>query len=118
MDPVLREALKHTRTIFLSDGQPHYEDLSTLPEMWWVSVKLFVEDRLLADEELMDLVAACCRDGECEELYISFPVMNCDQDLTQRGWVLMVVGLAEHYRLEIAAGRLSVDRDYIFEPRA
>lgn len=44
--------------------------------------------------------------------------MNCDQDLTQRGWVLMVVGLAEHYRLEIAAGRLSVDRDYIFEPRA
>lgn len=92
-------------------------------------MKLFVEDRLLADEELMDLVAACCRDGECEvthydalhhqqELYISFPVMNCDQDLTQRGWVLMVVGLAEHYRLEIAAGRLSVDRDYIFEPRA
>ncbi|KAF4764303.1 hypothetical protein N7455_010653 [Penicillium solitum] len=128
MDPVLREALKHTRTIFLSDGQPHYEDLSTLPEMWWVSVKLFVEDRLLADEELMDLVADRCRAGDCEVthydalhhqqgLYISFPVINCDQDLTQRGWVLMVIGLAEHYRKEIAARRLSVDRDYVFGPR-
>ncbi|KAJ5603008.1 hypothetical protein N7537_005964 [Penicillium hordei] len=128
MDPAHREALKHTRTIFLSDGQPHYENLSALPEMWWVSVKLSIEDRLLADEELMDIVADRCRAGDCKfthydalhhqhELYISFPVMNCDQGLAQRGWVMMVIGLAEHYRMEIAAGRLSVDRDYVFGPR-
>ncbi|CAI7667565.1 unnamed protein product [Penicillium viridicatum] len=52
MDPARRQALKHARTIFLSDGQPHYENLSALPEMWWVSVKLSVADRLFADEEL------------------------------------------------------------------
>ncbi|KAJ6132407.1 hypothetical protein N7471_007622 [Penicillium samsonianum] len=129
MDSARREALKHTRTIFLSDGQPHYENLSSLAQLWWVSVKLSVEDRLLADEELMDVVADRCRSGDCtvtnydalhhqEELYISFPVMNCDQDLAQRGWIIMVIGLAEHYQMEIAAGRLAVDRDYVFGPRA
>ncbi|KGO77961.1 hypothetical protein PITC_024890 [Penicillium italicum] len=128
MDSARREALKRTRTIFLSDGQPHYENLSTLPELWWVSVKLSTEDRLLADVELMDIVGERCHAGDCEvthynalhhqePLYISFPVMNPDNDLAERGWIVMVIGLAEHYQMEIAAGRLSVDRDYIFGSR-
>ncbi|KAK4869655.1 hypothetical protein LT330_006037 [Penicillium expansum] len=128
MDSERREALKNTRTIFLSDKQPHYENLSTLPELWWVSVKLTTEDRLLADEELMDVVAERCHAGDCEvthhdalhhqqSLYISFPVMNPDKDLAQQGWIVMVIGLAEHYRMEIAAGRLSIDRSYVFGPR-
>ncbi|CAG8899640.1 unnamed protein product [Penicillium egyptiacum] len=129
MDSARRAALTRTRTIFLSDGQPHYENLSTMPHLWWVSVKLSPEDRLSSDEELMDIVADRCRAENCkvthydalhhrEELYISFPVMNCDKDLAYRGWMIIVARLAEHYQMEIAAGRLSVDRDYIFGPRA
>ncbi|KAJ5470463.1 hypothetical protein N7530_007820 [Penicillium desertorum] len=128
MNAASRVALKRTRTIFLSDGQPHYENLSSMPELWWVSVKLSAEDRLSSDEELMDLVADRCRAGDCavtnydalhhkQELCISFPAMNCDKDLATRGWMIIVAGLAEHYQMEIAAGRLSVDRDYVFGPR-
>lgn len=94
-----------------------------------MSVKLSAEDRLSSDEELMDLVADRCRAGDCavthydalhhkKELCISFPVMNCDKDLATRGWMIIVAGLAEHYQMEIAAGRLSVDRNYVFGPRA
>ncbi|CAG8123453.1 unnamed protein product [Penicillium nalgiovense] len=129
MNAASRVALKRTRTIFLSDGQPHYENLSSMPELWWVSVKLSAEDRLSSDEELMDLVADRCRAGDCavthydalhhkKELCISFPVMSCDKDLATRGWMIIVAGLAEHYQMEIAAGRLSVDRNYVFGPRA
>ncbi|OQE39944.1 hypothetical protein PENCOP_c006G04934 [Penicillium coprophilum] len=129
MDEAQREALRRTRTIFLSEGLPHYEDLRTLPELWWVSVQLTLEDRLSFDEELMDIVTDRCRDGDCkvtnydamhhqEALWISLPVMNCDKDLAQRGWIIGVIALAEHYQMEIAAGNLSVDRDYIFGPRS
>ncbi|KAI2716437.1 hypothetical protein DTO039G3_7270 [Penicillium roqueforti] len=126
--PRRRAALKHTRTIFLSNGQPHYENLSPMTDLWWVSVKLSITDYLFSDEELMDVVADRCRAGDCEithyeamhhrrELYVSFPVMNCDKDLGQRGWIFIVIGLVEHYQREIGAGRLAVDRDYVFGTR-
>jgi hypothetical protein len=130
MDEPHREALRRTRTIFRLEGEepkPHYEDLHTLPEVWWISVQLTIEDRLCSDEELMDIVADRCRAGDCkstyyyamhhqEALWMSLPVMN--SDLAHLGRVAGVIALAEHYRMEIAAGRLSVDRDYIFEPRS
>ncbi|QQK43181.1 hypothetical protein Pdw03_7082 [Penicillium digitatum] len=81
MSTARREALKHTRTIFLSDGQPHYENLSILPELWWVSVKLSMKDRLLADEELMDVVVERCQStSTCRSLssmpFLSVPLWN------------------------------------------
>ncbi|CAI7646464.1 unnamed protein product [Penicillium glandicola] len=129
MDEADRQALKHTRTIFLSDGQPHYEDLSPKPELWWVSVQLSVEDRIASDEELMDLVIERFRSREYRVTYydalhhqethcVSFPIMNCDPKLDQHSWVLINIGLVDHYQLEIVAGRLAIDRDYIFGPRA
>ncbi|KAJ5836542.1 hypothetical protein N7447_002568 [Penicillium robsamsonii] len=129
MNKAQRDALQRTRTIFLSEGLPHYEDLRTLAELWWVSVPLTIEDRLSSDEELMDVMADRCRAGDCkvthyeamhhqEALWLSLPVINCDKDLAEQGWVVGVIALAEHYQMEIAAGRLSIDRDYIFELRS
>lgn len=105
MDDEKRKALTQNHTIFLENGQPKFENLSTLPELWWVSVRLTMTDRLVADPELMDVVIQHLKTGKVEfnhyealhhqkPLCVSLPVMNLE--VGRQGWVYLAIRLAEH----------------------
>ncbi|KAJ5794808.1 hypothetical protein N7457_001407 [Penicillium paradoxum] len=131
MDESHRETMTKCRTIFLKNGEPHYEDLSPLPDLWWVSTKLSPADYVASDVKLMDIVVEhlqaslfevthCTAMHHQEQLYVSFPVLNPDVEISH-GWFSLAIAQAEHYQQEIIAGRLAVDRCYLFgivDPRS
>ncbi|KAJ5463140.1 hypothetical protein N7475_008084 [Penicillium sp. IBT 31633x] len=121
------QTMSRTRTIFLQNGQPRYEDHSALMEVWFISVKLDLRGNVKSDVKLMDLVIAQLRAGrymithnyapqDLEPYHVSFPVMNLDRTYLH-GWYSTAIGTAEFYQEEIAAKRLAVDWDYLLEPR-
>lgn len=126
MDCAKRDALVRTRTIFINNYGPIFENYSAIPELWWVSVRLSIVDRILSDREIMDIIVQHLESDEFklshydalhnqESLCVSIPVLvpGLDRD----DWKTLAIGLAKGYQLDIMAGRIGLDRRYIFNDR-
>lgn len=115
-----------TRTIFIQDGLPTYEDYSSSTgHTWWVSVSFSPSESEHSGEDLMDLAIQRLQAGlfkikqgtamhHQHPLYVSFPV---DLSLPEDDWVPLAITYAKHYKDDIIAGRISIDSDYLFGSR-
>lgn len=115
-----------TRTIFIQDGLPTYEDYSSSTgKTRWGSVKFSSFESERSGEDLMDIAIKRLQAGEFkitkgsamhhqQSLYVSFPV---DLSLPEDDWVPLAITYAKHYKDDIRAGHISIDSDYLFGPR-
>jgi hypothetical protein len=120
------KVMSSTRTIFIENGLPIFEDHTpSTGQAWWVSVKFLACEKEISDENLMNIAIKRLSFGSGQitqgvpmhhqqPLCVSFPV---DLSLPEDRWVPYAVKYAEQYKREIAAGNVSIDSEYVFGSR-
>lgn len=113
-----------TRTIFLADTLVLPEDCEYSPysDVLWLTVGLDIVDGAYSDPELVNLLIEKLKIGDYEvgsqplqrtmRLYVSFPLIY--NTIVVRESIPHIINLLLAYKENIEAGRMSIDREYVF----
>jgi hypothetical protein len=106
----------------MENGVPIFEDHNSVKDLQWMSVRIRNNDQHNTDKELMDLIIERIQSGTFTitphamhhqtRFHVSFPIVDKSGSLTA-----YVISLVKVWRQDIVAKLVSVDRDYLFEPR-